>query len=160
MKIKKSSRHSKITGDFAEQLVLYWLSKHGFECALVDHVGIDIIARNPHNDEVMGISVKSRSRNTGTEGSSLSIPKDHLEKLDNACLSFNCIPYFAIVVDEANTITAFILSRSHLVEVSPPGKEVISWKMQKDSISNYQADARIRTFTFSSSTGNWWGKNT
>ena len=72
MKISKSSRHSKITGDFAERLVLYWLSKHGFECALVDHTGLDIIARNPANKELMGISVKSRSRNAGTENTVLS----------------------------------------------------------------------------------------
>ncbi|MDQ0885931.1 Holliday junction resolvase-like predicted endonuclease [Paenibacillus sp. V4I9] len=61
--VTKSSRHSN--GNFAENLILYWLSKHGFESALVDHVGIDIIARNPNNDEVMGISVKMRSRKTG-----------------------------------------------------------------------------------------------
>jgi len=42
MEIKKSSRHSKTTGDFAERLVLYWLSKYGFECTYVDHVGVDI----------------------------------------------------------------------------------------------------------------------
>ena len=45
--ISKSSRHSKITGNFAEHFVLYWLSKYGFECAYVDHVGIDLIANNP-----------------------------------------------------------------------------------------------------------------
>ena len=61
--ISKSSRHAKITGDFGEALVLYWLSKYGFECARVDHTGIDLIARNPHTQELMGISVKSRSRN-------------------------------------------------------------------------------------------------
>jgi hypothetical protein len=55
--IHKSSRHSKITGDFAENLILYWLSKYGFECAKVDHTGIDLLARNPVNDELMGISV-------------------------------------------------------------------------------------------------------
>ena len=110
MKITKSSRHSKITGDFAERLILYWLSKYGFECAFVDHVGIDIIARNPQTKEVMGISVKSRSRNTGTEGSFVSIPNNNLLKLDTACKAFNCQPYFAIVVDEADSITAFILS--------------------------------------------------
>ena len=42
---RKSSRHSKITGDFAEGFVLYLLSKRGFECARVDHMGIDLIAR-------------------------------------------------------------------------------------------------------------------
>jgi hypothetical protein len=160
MKIAKSSRHSKITGDFAERLVLYWLSKHGFECALVDHVGLDIIARNPHNEEVMGISVKSRSRNIGTDGTSLSIPNDNLLKLDGACQSFNCKPYFAIVVDEADSITAFILSKAHLVKILPPGREVISWKMRKANIAQYETDPEIRTFRFSTTTGNWWNEQT
>ena len=62
MQIAKSSRHSKITGDFAESLVLYWLSKHGFESARVDHTGLDLLARNPRTNELMGISVKARSR--------------------------------------------------------------------------------------------------
>lgn len=75
IQILKSSRHSKITGDFAEALVLYWLSKHGFECARVDHTGIDLIARNPHTAELMGISVKSRSRNPGTERTVLRIDR-------------------------------------------------------------------------------------
>jgi hypothetical protein len=57
MQITKSSRHSKIAGDFGEALVLYWLSKYGFECAQVDHTGIDLIARNPYRNEVMGISI-------------------------------------------------------------------------------------------------------
>ncbi len=156
MKIAKSSRHSKITGDFAERLILYWLSKYGFECAFVDHVGIDIIARNPQTKEVMGISVKSRSRNTGTEGSFVSIPKDNLLKLDTACKAFNCIPYFAIVVDEADSIAAFILSQAHLVKICPPGKEVLSWKMTKPCVSKYEADPEIKTFRFTTKTGNWW----
>ena len=41
MEIIKSTRHSKITGDFAEGLVLYWLSKYGFECARIDHTRVD-----------------------------------------------------------------------------------------------------------------------
>lgn len=63
LKIQKSSRHSKITGDFAENLILYWLSRYGFECAKVDHTGIDLLAKNLKNGELMGVSVKSRSRN-------------------------------------------------------------------------------------------------
>jgi len=90
IQISKSSRHSKITGDFGEALVLYWLSKHGFECASVDHTGIDLIARNPHTKEVMGISVKGRTRNAGTELDSVSIPKDNFEKAALACQAFGC----------------------------------------------------------------------
>lgn len=156
MKIAKSSRHSKITGDFSERLVLYWLSKYGFECAFVDHVGLDIIARNAHTNEVMGISVKSRSRNTGAEGTSVSIPIDNLEKLNGACQAFGCQPYFAIVVDEADSITVFILSKAHLVRLCPPGKQVISWKMGKAWVAQCEADPEIRTFRFNTRTGNWW----
>lgn len=156
MEIKKSSRHAKITGDFAERLVLYWLSKYGFECALVDHVGLDIIARNPHTQEVMGISVKCRSRNAGTETTSLSIPNDNLTKLDGACQAFACTPYFAIVIDGADTITAFILGKDHLVSISPPGDKVISWKMTPAWVEKYRADTEIRMFRCSTSTPNWW----
>jgi Holliday junction resolvase-like predicted endonuclease len=69
----KSSRHSKIAGDFGEALVLYWLSKSGFECANVDHTGIDIISRNPTTQKLMGISVKTRTRAKGTARESVTI---------------------------------------------------------------------------------------
>src|ERR1035438_1580604 len=96
--ISKSSRHPKITGNFGETLVLYWLSKHGFECASVDHTGIDLIARNPHTEEVMGISVKSRTRLHGAEGEYVKIDAEDFDKIHAACTAFNCSPYFAVVV--------------------------------------------------------------
>ena len=43
MEIIKTSRHQKIIGDFGELLVWNWLSRSGFEVALVDHTGIDIL---------------------------------------------------------------------------------------------------------------------
>ena len=54
--MEKSTRHQKITGDFAEALVLYWLSKSGYECACIDHTGIDLIAAKSDASERMGIS--------------------------------------------------------------------------------------------------------
>lgn len=80
--VAKSSRHSKITGDFAEALVLYWLSRDAFECARVDHTGIDLLARNHHTGELMGISVKSRSRYRGTETDSVSLVTADFKKID------------------------------------------------------------------------------
>ena len=44
MEIIKSSRHQKIIGTFGENLICNWLSRSGFEVAVVDHTGIDIIA--------------------------------------------------------------------------------------------------------------------
>src|ERR1051326_6079977 len=104
MNVIKSTRHAKITGDFGEKMVLYWLSKYGFECALVDHTGIDIIARNPHTQEIMGISVKSRSRTKKAEQDYITIPNDNFIKVATACTAFGCAPYFAIVVDAGDTI--------------------------------------------------------
>jgi Holliday junction resolvase-like predicted endonuclease len=158
MEVNKSSRHSKITGNFAESLVLYWLSKYGFECALVDHTGLDVIARNRHTNELMGISVKARSRNTGTEGQYVSIPNDNFPKLGAACEAFGCSPYFALVIDEADGIQAFILSKEHLLSIHPKGKEVVSWKMGDKWVKQYLNDSEIRSFAFSHQTLNWWNK--
>ena len=158
MKISKSTRHAKITGDFGETLVLYWLSKYGFECASVDHTGIDIIARNPHTQEVMGISVKSRSRSEGAEEEYISIPNDNISKAEAACKAFGCVPYFAIVVDAGDTIRGFILPMVHLLELFPMGKTATGWKMTQRYLRQYAADPRIQTFEFHTKTTKWWGQ--
>ena len=156
MEIAKSSRHSRITGDFGEVLVLYWLSKHGFECARVDHTGIDLIARNPQGNELMGISVKSRSRNLGTGKTYVRIAKDNLEKAKAAGRAFGCIPYFAIVVDADDLIRVFILSLKHLVKLFPPTRTSVGWKMTPGHIAKYYSDPHIRIFEMRTDTARWW----
>jgi len=151
----KSSRHSKLTGDFGEALVLYWLSRHGYECALVDHTGIDIIARAPDGNTVMGISVKSRSRNPGTEKTGVSIHRADLAKAERACEAFRCVPYFAVVVDAANTIQVFLLAEARLLELYPRGGKTISWQMTERRIKEYREDPHVRHFAFTVSAGNW-----
>jgi len=156
MRVNKSSRHTKITGDFGETLVLYWLSKYGFECAPVDHTGIDIIARNPHNGEIMGISVKSRCRNEGTEKEYVSIRNDNFRKAKAACAAFGCVPYFAIVVDAGETIRGFILPMRRLLAVSPQGKTASGWKMTNRHLARYAEDREIKIFEFAAKTQKWW----
>lgn len=148
MKIKKSPRHSKITGNFGENLILYWLSKYNFECANVDHTGIDIIAKNTHTKELMGISVKSRSRSEGTESESLTINNKNFDKARKACKSFGCVPYFAIVIDAKDKIYCFILSMKKLLRILPPKKNNLYWKMGKDSLGKYYKDSEIKMFEF------------
>lgn len=156
MDIVKSSRHSKITGDFGEALILYWLSKYGFECARVDHTGIDLIASNPYTSEVMGISVKSRSRSLGKEGSNVVIDRDNFEKVEQACAAFGCVPYFAIVVDGKDVIHAFVISLKHLVEHYPAGIRVSNWRMNEKSLVQYYSDPEVKIFELRTSTKNWW----
>ena len=156
MEKQRSSRHSKITGDFGEALVLYWLSKDGFECARIDHTGIDLIARNPCTHEVMGISVKSRSRRLGREKAYLHIPNKDLKKAQEACDAFGCVPYIAVVVDTAELIRVFITPMDHLVELFPPTAASVGWKMTDKHLERYDDDPQVMIFELSTATKRWW----
>lgn len=147
----KSSRHSKITGDFGEALVLYWLSKRGFECARVDHTGIDLIARRPRSDEVLGISVKSRSRNEGTEAEGINLLRRHDQKIKSACQAFHCVPYVAIVADLGSAVCMFLLSLEYARTLAPGG----SWGMSPKKVLSYKTDSRIESFELESKHGDW-----
>lgn len=156
MEITKSSMHSKITGDFAELLVLYWLSKSGFECARIDHTGIDLIAENSKTKERLGISVKSRCRIEGTEKSHLGISNNNFEKINAACKDFSLKPYFAIVIDAGNKISCYLLSEEKLLVLSPLGKKVSSWHMRSKYIKKYENDPEIKKFELDYKNKHWW----
>ncbi|MGN6554031.1 MAG: hypothetical protein ACTHLW_09950 [Verrucomicrobiota bacterium] len=157
MNITKSSRHSKIVGDFGEMLVLYWLSKHGFECASVDHTGIDLIARHPRKEEVMGISVKSRTRTAGTENEYVIVKRGDFEKAKAACDAFGCEPYFAIVVDAASFVRVFITSSKHFLDLFPISAAGGSgWKMSDNYLAQYSRDPEILAFELRSETKRWF----
>jgi Holliday junction resolvase-like predicted endonuclease len=154
--MEKSSRHAKIAGDFGEALVLYWLSRSGFECARVDHTGIDLIAKRPRSDELLGISVKTRSRVPGKEAESVNIgrPED-LAKVEAACVAFQCVPYFAIVVDAARRVFVFLVSKTHLEHLYPDRTGLISWSMTPGWVKRYLADGQIQSLEFSTTSESW-----
>ena len=154
--MEKSSRHSKITGDFGEALVLYWLSRSGFECARIDHTGIDLIAKRPRSDERWGISVKTRSRAPRTEADSVNMGSPgQLDKVVAACDAFRCIPYFAIVVDVTTRISVFLLSKQHLEHLYPKRTGMLSWSMIPSRVRQYMSDTNIRTLAFAANSQNW-----
>ena len=155
MNIKRSSRHALISGNFGEALILYWLSKDGFECAKVDHTGIDIIAKNPHTNELMGISVKCRTRSRGKENDSVTIRKSDLVNIEEACQAFECQPYFAIVVD-ANFVTrVFITSKKNFFNWAP-AKCNCYWRMTKACLEGYKNDERVISFMLDAKVNRWW----
>lgn len=154
--MRKSTRHSKITGDFAEALVLYWLSKYGYECARVDHTGIDLIARDPTNPMVLGISVKSRSRYEGTEKTSVNLPPDGFVKARAACEAFGCEPYYAIVVDGAEAIRCFLLPLTRLEELATGSASGMRyWQMGGSWLSRYVDDPLIQGFELQTLSCSW-----
>ena len=155
MDIAKSTRHSHITGRFAEILVLYWLSRDGFECSRIDHTGIDLLAENCRTGELMGISVKSRSRYAGSESVSISWKKDY-QKVDRACESFRCNPYYAIVADTGDRIRIFLLSKQRFMTVAKQGKETVHWGMTEKYLDLYQKDPEIKCIELNITVCCWW----
>jgi hypothetical protein len=148
--MKKSTRHSKLTGDFGEALILYWLSKNGYECARVDHTGIDIIAAKPGAKRRWGISVKCRSRAEGTENSYLGIPVTDFDKVGAACDAFGCTPFIALVIDMGQRVLAFILSVEYFKTIAPPRRRVSAWSMVPKRVNEYLADPKILSFELES----------
>ena len=148
--IEKSSRHQKITGDFGESLVLYWLSKHGYECALIDHTGIDILASK--SGKVIGISVKTRSRNEKNEFGRVHLlrgmkaDKNDEKKLLAACKAFNCEPYFAVVVDGPSSGIRGCLISYKKVKRENTALSTFVLKMTTEAFERYKRDKLIRTF--------------
>lgn len=156
--VNRSGRHSKIAGDFFESLVLYLLSKNGFECALVDHTGIDIIAKNK-NGEYMGISVKGRTRNDGQPAGRVKIDNyaNHKGKIENACKDFgNAKPYLAVVVDADSEFTGMLIPLKHMEDKYMSDSENLNWSMTKDSIEKYKKDNKVAVFNFSQGECTWW----
>jgi hypothetical protein len=138
--IAKSSRHSKITGDFAELLVLYWLSKSGYECAKIDHTGIDLMASI--EAVRIGISVQSRSRLPHQRTDHVNLHE--FEKACAACKPFGLEPYVAIVVDRG-TINCYLLALDHL-ETLAGGKKTRTWRMDDTSLEACHKDPKIARF--------------
>ena len=141
----RSSNHRKITGDFCEYLALYLLSRDGFECVRVDHIGIDIIARDPRKKEIMGISVKGRSRDIKTKEDTMMISKKDAKNLSKSCENFKCRPYFAIVADIIDRLVVFLLPLKEFEKLLHKGK-TYQWKMTKEDIKKYYENPKIIRF--------------
>lgn len=119
---RKSERHSKIAGDFGEHLICYWLSKRGFESAIIDYTGIDIIAYN-NNFKIkrLGISVKTRTRFIAKyQKDVITIRLGEIPLIYQTCEFFNATPYLGIVVDQEiyKTIGIYILPFEKAKEIN------------------------------------------
>lgn len=151
MGIQKSSRHSKIAGNFGELLFQYWLSKSGFEVSLVDHTGIDLVAFSKQKKERIGISVKTRTRFVGTEKEGIYIRNDEIPKIRKACIFFECKPYFGIVVDRVrnNSIEAFLISMTKLFEINGIGETFVNVKVSEALLLKYKKYGFFLTLKYS-----------
>jgi len=158
--IEKSSRHSKIIGNFGEQLIGNWLSRSGFEVALVDHTGIDIIAFNKKKNQRIGITVKSRTRNEGTEKDNVFVfrnNKNDRQKLIEACEAFACDPWIGVYVETSQFADVYLLSLEHYDKKyrSNPINKTEGWKMNEKNQREYERDPDLMHIKIEFTQNNW-----
>jgi len=158
--IEKSSRHSKIIGNLGEQLIGNWLSRSGFEVALVDHTGLDIIAFNKKMNKRIGITVKSRTRNEGKEKDTVLVfraNKNDRQKLLDACEAFACDPWIGVYVETSQFADVYLLSLEHYDKKyrSNPTNMTESWKMNEKNQRVYELDSDLKHIKLEFSLNNW-----
>ncbi len=158
MDIDKGTRHQKIIGDFGEMLVCNWLSRSGFEVAVVDHTGIDIVAYNPRSGARLGIAVTARTRPRGKENIHVNVlyGKDR-RKLEEACTAFACSPWVAIYVETTETADLYLVSLEDAEKQYPGPRHGTfkDWKMDENSKARYRADSKVSHIRFTISPSNW-----
>ncbi|MBM3708523.1 MAG: hypothetical protein FJW69_09375 [Actinobacteria bacterium] len=162
MAILKSSRHSYVVGKFGEHSICNWLSRSGFEVTIVDHTGIDILAYHPKLGKRLGISVKSRTRNIGTETTSVTIFRydkqpDDRSKLIAACAAFACEPWIAVYVETEKFADIFLTSLGNFDTRyrTKTAKTLDSWKMSNAHVNRYKSDENIKYIRINFNTHNW-----
>ena len=161
MEINKSSRHQKIIGDFGEHLISNLLSRSGFEVAIINHTGIDLIAYHKSTQQRLGISVKSRTRAAGTEDDSVNIfsyqgGKNDRKKVLDACEAFACEPWIAIYVETTRYAEVYITSIDNYDnKYRGKGKAIDDWKMNADYRKRYEVDASVKHIRLDFFSTNW-----
>lgn len=152
MDIEKSSRHQHIIGKFGEYLLCNWLSRTGFEVSLVYHTGLDVVAYNPKTKHRMGVTVKSRTRNVGTERTQVNIfsyrqGKDDRERLRDACRTFASEPWIAVYVETLSFAELYLTSLANYDEKYriSEGRALDTWKMSPKYKVLYSSDANVKS---------------
>ena len=150
MKIAKGSRHSKIIGDFGERLVCNWLSRSGFEVAVIDHTGLDVVAYDPTTKKRLGITVKSRTRVRGKESEAVNLfsyrkGKNDRDKLNKGCEAFHCEPWIAVYVETEYGADLYLTSLEHYdCTYRTRDRAIDDWKMGESYRDKYRRDQSVR----------------
>lgn len=157
MEITKGKRHTRVIGEFGENIICNWLSRSGFEVAVIDHVGIDIIACSRSGAQKLGITVKSRTRNAGKERTSASLFRGEKDRgnLKEACQAFGCEPWIGVYIETENCADIYLTSLEHYDEAYRGNGNIDSWKMGEKEKRRYDDDAEVHHIGIDFKVGNW-----
>lgn len=161
MEINKKGLFSKIIGNFGENIVCNWLSRSGFEVALVDHTGIDVIAYHSATGRRLGITVKSRTRLAGSENSSVNLfsyqrGKDDRKRVLDACQAFCCEPWIAAYVEATEHADLYVTSLDNYdAKYRRPGRAIDDWSMSPKWRRQYDLDTAVKHIRFEFESHGW-----
>lgn len=168
--IEKSTRYTKISGDFGEHLILYWLSRSGFEAIRVDHTGIDVIAYHKQKEFRIGIAITARTFSQGSESREVYLfsarSTEELEKkrklVTDACKAFACEPWIGVCVETEEYGDLYLTSLAHYDKKyrTQNQKSINAWKMGKRWKEKYASDSKVKHIHFEFNRCRWnWGNS-
>ncbi len=132
MSMTVQSRARKLLGDFGEGLVTYALIRKGYEVAMVDHVGADLIVEK--GGLRFAVSVKTRQFKSGSVESRGVVAEElHLKKLDHFSEQFGMVSLFALVVciADESAIHLMIVRTDDIRNELPRGKHGYAFRFSK-----------------------------
>jgi hypothetical protein len=141
----KNPADREVIRSLAEQVVMRWLTKVGFEAVKFGHKGMDIIAIPPKSPR-LGLTLKSRARLPGgSEPPSSSVklfdpPGKARKNLRDACDAFGCEPWVAVYVETEDSADLYLTSL-HNFDVKYGGNQ---WKMSDAYKARYARDPSVR----------------
>ncbi len=162
MEIEKSSRHQHIIGKFGEYMLCNWLSRSGFEVAIVDHTGLDIVGFYPKTKQRLGITVKSRTRSVGKETTNINLfsyreGKNDRQKLVDACAAFGCEPWIALYIETLQSADLYLTSLDNYDSKyrGRMGRALDTWRMSSKYRDLYEADREVKHVTANFNQEGW-----
>ena len=151
------TRSPKHLGNFGEALATYALVRKGFEVAVVDHIGADLIAEK--DKWRYAISVKTRLFKPESKESLMTpITFKDIEHLNFFSEKFKMTGLFAHVLCLADerVIHLFMMRTKDVPEILPRIKEGYSMRFSKRSIGNLMTEDRIDCCSWhDESIGDW-----
>jgi hypothetical protein len=151
------SMHSAISGEYAEALVRFELSRDGWEAFTCRGAGIDILAVDSSGKRRIGVSVKNRDRRD-VEGSSTTVfgtrtgvtnkADEKVAKFEQVCKSLEAEPWIAVVTITDTFHYAHITSLRHFLNAfdrlkTKKAMVTKEWYVNQDALDVYIADPDV-----------------
>jgi len=122
---------------------------------------MDVIAYDPRTKQRLGITVKSRTRSSGTETGSVYLfreAKKDRQKLADACEAFQCEPWIAVYVECDDDAHLFLTSLANYDRKYGPEEKraVHGWAMTSKCTLAYADDPEVRYIRIKFTPIHWW----